>query len=62
MDNVACDPATNHTIQDCSYQTDSNCGQNEGAGVECHNDEPSSDGKTSLVKGLDFKCYLFQAF
>ena len=47
MDAVACDPSTNPaTIQDCSYQMDSNCGQNEGAGVECRNDEPSQVGKT----------------
>ena len=48
MDDVACNPDTDDTLQDCSYkdETNENCGQNEGAGVECHNDDPSSEGKT----------------
>ena len=36
MDDVGCN-ATDTTIQDCSYtdEYNENCGQNEGAGVEC---------------------------
>ena len=47
MDDVGCN-ATDTTIQDCSYtdEYNENCGQNEGAGVECRNDEPSQTGKT----------------
>ena len=59
MDDVACNTTIDDTLQDCSYkdETNENCGQNEGAGVECQNDDPSSAGKTSIVKGQDFKCY-----
>ena len=46
MDDVGCN-ATDTTIQDCTYKDEynENCGQNEGAGVECRNDEPSQAGK-----------------
>ena len=54
MDDVGCN-ATDTTIQDCSYKDEhhENCGQNEGAGVKCHNYDQSSSGKKSLVKGED---------
>ena len=50
MDDVACKPSDN-TINDCSYKDEitENCGPNEGAGVECHNHDPSSKGKISFV-------------
>ena len=48
MDDVGCDANTDTTIQGCSYtdEYNENCGQNEGAGVECRTDEPSQAGKT----------------
>ena len=60
MDDVACNTTIDVTLQDCSYKDEhhENCGQNEGAGVECHNDDPSSEGKTSFVKGQDWKSFI----
>ena len=62
MDNVDCNPDTDDTLQACSYKDEhhENCGQNEGAGVKCHNYDQSSSGKTSLVKGEDWKCSMFR--
>ena len=47
MDDVDCRSYTVNTIQECSYtdEYNENCGQNEGAGVECHDDDPSPAGK-----------------
>ena len=56
MDDVTCDATKDDTLQDCTHKNEinENCGQNEGAGVECHNYDSTSAGKTSLVKGQDF--------
>ena len=47
MDDVTCDATKDDTLQDCTHKNEinENCGQNEGAGVKCHNYD-ASEGNT----------------